>query len=101
MILVGSSPSSLQAACFVLRFHGGVSATASSPPFLKVDNFGFPSHNRSSCSLPFQDHQYGGSAYRPSCEMLPTVPRKFRRNTDGNGSFLGISSEFLKSPTAL
>ena len=30
-------------------------------------------------------------------EMLPTVPRKFRRNTDGNGSFLGISSEFLKS----
>ncbi|KAF3577086.1 hypothetical protein DY000_02030320 [Brassica cretica] len=34
-------------------------------------------------------------------EMLPTVLRKFRRNTDGNGSFLGISSEFLKSPTAI
>ena len=70
MILVCSSPSSLQAACLVLRFHGGVSATPSSPPFLKVDNFGFPSHNISSCSLPFQDHQYGGSAYRPSCISL-------------------------------
>ncbi|WZZ26354.1 hypothetical protein YC2023_009755 [Brassica napus] len=30
-------------------------------------------------------------------EMLPTVPRKFQRNTDGNGSFLGISSELVSA----
>ncbi|WZZ35130.1 hypothetical protein YC2023_018531 [Brassica napus] len=30
--------------------------------------------------------------------MLPTIPRKFRWNPDGNGSFLGISSEFFRSP---
>ncbi|KAF3502909.1 hypothetical protein F2Q69_00043747 [Brassica cretica] len=33
---------SLQAARLVLRFQGGASATASSPPFLKVDTFVSP-----------------------------------------------------------
>ena len=34
-------------------------------------------------------------------EMLPTIPRKFRRNTDGNGSYLGIVKIPNGSPTAI